>query len=110
MKYLETQEEFEQLIGRIPATDPLPTATLIYFTANWCGACRRIKMNDVEEAAAAVQLLKCDVDMNTYTAGFCNIRSIPTFLAIKDMKIVGELQSSDTGKIVDWIKQVFPEK
>lgn len=109
MKYLETQEEFEQLIGRTASEEPLPPATLIYFTANWCGACRRIKMNEVEEAARNIQMLKCDVDKNNYTPGFCNVRSIPAFIAIKDTKIIGELQTSDTGKIVDWIKQLFPD-
>lgn len=109
MKMLETQEMFEQLIGRSPEP-AIPGSHLIYFTAKWCGACKRIKMNEVTAAASHINMLKCDIDVNNYTAGFCDIRSIPTFLAIKDTKIIGQLGSSDTGKIVDWVRQLFPEK
>lgn len=110
MKLLESHEKFEQMIGRIPADpkDPIPGSLIIYFTAKWCGACRRINMNEVEEATKHINMLKCDIDLNDYTAGFCGIRSIPTFLAIKDTKIIGQLTSADTSKILEWTAQLFP--
>lgn len=110
IQLLDTQEMFEQLIGRSSDMPHISGSTVIYFTASWCSACRRIKLDEVVNACKHIRLLKCDVDLNNYTAGFCNIKSIPTFLAIKDLKIIGQLGSSDTTKIVDWVTQLFPEK
>jgi thioredoxin-like negative regulator of GroEL len=110
MQMLETQEVFEQFIGRSPDLPPISGSTVIYFTAKWCSACRRIKIEEVIKACKDIRLMKCDVDLNNYTAGFCGIRTIPTFLAIKDMKIIGQLSSSDTEKIVGWVQQLFPAK
>ena len=104
MKYLMEQAEFETLIGRGEYPDAeVPPFTVIYFTATWCGACRSIDLNALMAVFPNVNWLKCDVDQNNYTPGYCSIRSIPTFLAIKDKKIVGTLQSSDNIKITDWI-------
>ena len=105
MKYLMEQEELETLLGRGPNPDEkTPPFTVIYFTATWCGACRSIDLSALEAAFPAVNWLKCDVDQNNYSPGYCGIRSIPTFIAIKDKKIVGQLQSNDNGKITEWIK------
>ena len=46
MKYLMTQEEFEVLIGRAEPTEEIPEppeATVVYFTATWCGPCRSVR-------------------------------------------------------------------
>jgi len=99
-----SQEEFEQLIGRqpLPEGETLPPFTVIYFTATWCGACRRLNMPELEEAFPEVNWLKCDVDQNNYTPGYCGVRSIPTFIAVADKKILGKLQSSSTDDILRW--------
>jgi thioredoxin 1 len=105
MKYLETQEQFEELIGRIPATEPLPTLTVIWFSAEWCGPCKRIQINKLMSEFQA-NWLKCDVDQNNYTAGFCGIRSIPTFMVIYNTKILGTKGASDTEQILQWLNSV----
>ena len=102
MKYLETQEQFEELIGRIPVLEPLPSLTVIWFSANWCGPCRKIQMDKLMSEFPA-NWLKCDVDQNSYTAGFCGIRSIPTFMVIYNTKILGTKGSSDTNEILQWL-------
>jgi hypothetical protein len=48
---------------------------------------------------------KCDIDKNDYTAGFCEIRQIPTFLMIKDKKIIGRISNSDTTIVSKWAKE-----
>jgi len=103
------QEELETLLGRgetIVDDKDLPPFTVIYFTANWCGACRSLDLTAVEKAATelAINLLKCDVDQNTYSPGYCSVRSIPYFVAIKNKKIVGNLQSTDTETVITWMK------
>jgi thioredoxin-like negative regulator of GroEL len=60
-------------------------------------------MPALEEVLPEVNWLKCDVDQNNYTAGYCGVRSIPTFLIVADKKIVGTLSSSDTQKVIDWV-------
>jgi len=106
MKYLMTQEEFEQLIGRqeIPPDVVLPPFTVIYFTANWCSACRRLDIPALEAALPEVNWLKCDVDQNNYTPGYCGVRSIPTFLIVKDKKIVDTLSSTSNEYVEKWIR------
>jgi thioredoxin-like negative regulator of GroEL len=109
MEYLDTQEQFEILIGRIPFEKPLPKWCIIYFTATWCGPCRSIKMDLVlQKTNPTIQWFKCDVDRNDYTPGFCNVKAIPTFMMIHEKKILGTLQSSDTEKIIAWIESVVP--
>jgi thioredoxin-like negative regulator of GroEL len=104
MKYLMEQAEFETLIGRGEYPDAeVPPYTVVYFTANWCGACRAIDVNALMEAHPNVNWLKCDVDQNNYTAGYCSIRSIPSFIAVKNKKIAGTLQSNNNAKILEWV-------
>ena len=101
------QTMFEQLIG-VQETEKgvtLPSVTGIYFTASWCTACRRVDLVAVQKAVPGIEWLKCDVDVNQYTGGYCGIRSIPSFLVIKDKKILGTLGSSDTAEIVAWLQE-----
>ena len=105
MKYLMTQEEFEVLIGRAEPTEERhsgepPEATVVYFAATWCGPCRSVRTAELEEGLKGVQWLKCDVDQNNYTPGYCEIRSIPTFLVIKNKKILGKFSSTSTETIL----------
>lgn len=111
MRYLMTQEEFEQLIGRqpVPEGTVLPHFTVVYFTATWCGACRALDMDAIVQATPQVNWLKCDVDQNNYTPGFCGVRSIPTFLAIADGKVVGQLSNNNTQKVVAWVQTLVED-
>uniref|UniRef100_A0A6C0D8Q7 Thioredoxin domain-containing protein n=1 Tax=viral metagenome TaxID=1070528 RepID=A0A6C0D8Q7_9ZZZZ len=106
MKYLETQEQFEELIGRIPVREPLPSLTVIWFSAAWCGPCKKIQINKLMSDFPA-NWLKCDVDQNNYTAGFCGIRSVPTFMVIYNTKILETKASSDTNEILQWLNSLL---
>jgi thioredoxin-like negative regulator of GroEL len=103
MKYLMQHEELEDLLGRGENASPDPHPfTVIYFTANWCGACRNLNLSKLVFETSDVNWLKCDVDQNNHSAGYCGVRSIPSFIAIKDKKVVGSLQSNDTDAVVKW--------
>jgi len=109
MKYLETQEQFEELIGRSSSNDlELPPITIIWFSAEWCGPCKRIGISQLI-SEFDVNWLKCDVDMNNYTAGYCGIRSVPTFMVIKNKKILGSKGSSSTLEISEWLRSLIPK-
>lgn len=107
MILLHNQDLFEQLIGRQPSHDPLPPINIIYFTASWCGACKRLDLPQLVGAYPLVAWWKCDIDQNDYTAGFCGIRSIPTFMVIKNQKILGTFSNSDTKQVLAWITNLL---
>lgn len=107
MKLLDSHEEFEGLLGRGEYVyEKLPAFTVVYFTATWCGACRSLNPNDIESKTPGVNWVKCDVDQFNHTAGYCGIRSIPSFVAIKDKKVAGVIQASDDNKVIDWVKSL----
>lgn len=104
MKLLISHVEFEQLIG-VQDPDPgvvLPSFTVIYFTAGWCGACRALDLAAIEAAVPGANWLKCDIDQNDYTPGYCGVRSIPTFIIVHNKKVVDTLTSNNTQKVIDW--------
>ena len=105
MKYLETQMQFEELIGRVPTDSPLPDLTVIWFSAEWCGPCKKINYTFLTENFKA-NWLKCDIDQNDYTAGYCNIRSIPTFLVVHKKKIIDVKAASDTNTVLVWLQNL----
>ena len=107
MKLLISQIDFEKLIGlqEPEAGEVIPECSVVYFTASWCGACRRLDLDAIEAAVPTANWLKCDVDSNNYTAGYCGVRSIPAFLVVVNKKIVDMLGSSDTQKVIVWLKE-----
>jgi thioredoxin 1 len=105
MKYLMNQEEFETLLGRGDVITDTPPISVVYFTASWCGACRSLNLTRIVYETPDVNWLKCDIDQNDYTAGYCGIRSIPTFLCIKDKKVVGTLQNNNDDEVIQWVKK-----
>lgn len=105
MMLLRTQEEFEVLLGRVATDKPVPSFVVIYFTASWCKACKKLDLDSIQAIVPTATWLKCDIDLNDYTAGYCGIRSIPTFLVIRDTKVVSQLGDSRTEKVVEWLKR-----
>ncbi len=51
----------------------------------------------------------CDLDDNDYTPGYCGVRAIPAFLAIVNGVPQPIFQSSDTMKVIEWIKGGFKQ-
>lgn len=101
-----TQEEFEQLTGvqPVPEGTTAPPFSVIYFTATWCGACRRLNLPALEAALPEVNWLKCDVDQNNYTGGYCGVRSIPSFIIVKNKKVSEIFQSTSNDAVEKWIR------
>ncbi len=105
MTPLRTQEEFEILLGKVATEKPVPLVSIVYFTATWCKACKRLDLEQIKGVLPAATWFKCDIDVNDYTAGYCGIRSIPTFLIIRDKKVLSQLGDSRTEKVVEWLKR-----
>ena len=103
------QEHFEKIIGRAPLEEgeSIPRYIVVYFTATWCGPCRSVRPAELEAGLPMITWLKCDIDQNDYTAGYCGIRSIPTFLVINDGKIKGQFSSTSTDTILLQVSELM---
>ncbi len=102
MTPLLTQEDFEGL--RIsPKLKEAPA--LIYFTASWCAPCRGFNWDSISESLSNYVVYICDVDQNTYTPGYCGVRSIPNFVLLKPGSFAGPYQTSTPAKLLDWLKE-----
>ncbi|NDG30438.1 thioredoxin family protein [bacterium] len=87
MMPLQDQEMLEQLLqrGEYKNAQVYPNV-VIYFTADWCGACKRIDLSHLINSLEGVRWYICDVDQNNYSAGFAGVKTIPSFLPIKNGK------------------------
>ena len=102
MESIDTQAQFESWGF---STD---TATRWsgYFTAAWCGPCKRLDLAAIQEAAAekGIKIYKCDYVVNEYTPGYCSVRAFPTFVCMKPKAIMSTLKSAETAEVVRWIQ------
>lgn len=101
MKVLETQADFERLwFGESESEQ-----WIVYFTADWCKACKKLNLEEISNAAKSksIELFICDETLNNYTAGYCGIRKFPTFVCFEPKCIKNTIQSSDTSTVVSWI-------
>jgi thioredoxin-like negative regulator of GroEL len=112
MTLLPDHEYFEALLAKREddRLKSLPPFVVVYFTARWCGACKRLDLPKIVSGFPTVTFFKCDIDENDYTAGFCGIRSIPSFVAIKRGKFLESFGSSDTQAVGEWIYAVFQKE
>ena len=86
MKYIENENEFEELIKK--------GKVLVDFYATWCGPCQLLSpiLEEIEKENKEVTIAKVDVDKNESLARKHGIMSIPT------------IEIYDKGNLVD--KQV----
>lgn len=77
--------------------------SVIDFYANWCGPCKAIapKFEELsnDQQYNKVKFFKANVDDLNALAAQYSIRSIPTFIILKDGAKVGEVIGADIAKI-----------
>lgn len=59
---------------------------LLYFGANWCAPCKRMKpiISEFEEENPDILVVKIDVDEDSESSFAYNITSVPTIVIIKN--------------------------
>jgi thioredoxin-like negative regulator of GroEL len=101
---LETQEQFESLLN---VSNKNPSQVVVYFTAQWCGACTRLNHEEIQASNRDIVWYKCDIDQNKYTLGYCGLKQIPSFVFIKDSKFLGKFTSSNTAAVIETLNDAF---
>ena len=108
MILLETQQQFESLLKPVTPEGRLnPSAIVVYFTASWCGACKRLNHDEIQRSVPKATWYKCDIDQNNYTLGYCGLKTIPSFVVIKNSRVLGKLASSNTDTVVEMLNHAF---
>lgn len=83
--------------------------TLLYFTASWCGPCKRMApiIYDKFTKINNLDIYKIDIDDNDYICTKYNIKSVPTFILIKDKQVKMNFSGSDPIKLLKNIQDIF---
>lgn len=106
MTSLPSHTYFEQLMGRgEPTEQPLPSLVVVYFTAKWCKKCQTFNLDTIMSALPKATWYKNDIDENEDTYAYCSLRSIPSFVVLKDKKYMGSLSKTTEQGVMEWLKQ-----
>jgi thioredoxin 1 len=88
----------------------IPTSgiALIDFFATWCGPCKHIapKFEEMSKMFPSVIFLKVDVDESAELTEQFNIRAMPTFVFLRDGKVVRTIEGADIRGIGDTLEQL----
>lgn len=81
---------------------------LLYFTATWCGPCKRIYplLINLQEKlqCETFQIVKIDIDIHDEFCDKNNIRSVPTFFLYKNGKIINQCEGADIKQVGNLLK------
>tara|TARA_B100001094_G_C18159927_1_gene788648 strand:+ start:389 stop:700 length:312 start_codon:yes stop_codon:yes gene_type:complete len=82
--------------------------SLFYFTASWCGPCKRIyplidKLSQGLDSSK-IKIYKVDIDENDEISEKYEIQSVPTFVLIKDSENIDSCSGADIEKVRELLK------
>ena len=81
---------------------------LFYFTAKWCGPCKRISplIEKLSEGLdeSKVEIYKVDLDENDELSTELKVKSVPTFYLFKGKELQGQCSGADIKKVHQLLK------
>ena len=87
---------------------------LFYFTAKWCGPCKRISplIKKLSEGLdeSIVEIYKVDLDENDELSTELKVKSVPTFYLFKGKELQGQCSGADIKKVHQLLKDHIKEE
>ena len=100
---IKTSNDFNQVINKYQYV-------MVDFCANWCGPCKNIApfVDELSNRAeySHIYFCKIDVDEVDEVANMFNIQSIPTFLILKERKVINKLEGANKEKLLVLVSQL----
>ena len=112
---IELLENKDNIVEIIDKNYKDKVLSFFYFTASWCGPCKKIAptieklSKKLIENKKNVKIYKIDIDENEEFAVKCNIRSVPTFLIIDGPKLLSGTSGIEFKNISDMLIKVYNE-
>ena len=92
------------MVRLISELSEIPTnkKVVLDFFADWCGPCRTIapKFVELESEFKTIEFLKVNIDDSAEIAERFAIKAMPTFVFIKNGKVLGSVEGADLKKII----------
>jgi len=96
LKNLKNIEEWEKIYNN-------ENILVVYFTATWCGPCKKIYpcVENLVSKYNAISFVKVDVDKNEELVTSMGISCMPTFLFFKNKEIKFRLEGVNENKLIE---------
>lgn len=105
VKELKTFSELEDILMKIPDSQ----LVILDCFATWCGPCKRFApiFEKLEEKYPKVLFLKANVEKIEELSTEFKVTSMPTFIYLKDVCVVGKITGTNTSEIESTIKRLI---
>jgi len=79
---------------------------IVCFSAKWCGPCQKLDKIQLVERTAGIKWYACDIDENKVTLGYCGLRSVPSFILLKDGLVAGKKSGAgNVDDVLSWLEE-----
>lgn len=104
VRELGTEKGFRDAVGS-------PGINVLCFGATWCRPCKLVapEYEKLAEQFEKAKFYKIDVDELDTVSQRCRIKTVPTFLVIRDGKNVGNVVGSDIQALRRILQNIFRE-
>ncbi|KAK0161164.1 hypothetical protein PV327_009666 [Microctonus hyperodae] len=99
---IESTDDFKKRLE-----DAGEALVVIDFFAIWCGPCKMIapQFEELSKQHSSIIFLKVDVDENEEIAATYEVSSMPTFVFIKNGKVVHQFAGASIAKLTEAIEK-----